>query len=437
MASASAIIPVGYKQTEVGVIPDDWDVRILSESVIHHQSGIFKDKTEYGSGINIVGVADIYDIESIDGQEFNLVNLSKSEINQYTLKENDLLYNESSLVKEGIARTVFVSKNGEGTVFAWHTRKFSVDPKRVFSPYLYFYLQSKPARRFLESVCIQTALTGINTVQYFRCPLILPSIREQQVIAEAITAFSNSVSSLEALIEKKRDIKQGTMQELLTGKTRLPGFSGKWILKTLDEIGEITGAGVDKKIIEGETPVRLVNYLDVYNRSFIYSNELNHHVTAPASKATRCCVRKGDVFFTPSSEVRDDIAVSAIAMEDILDATYSYHVVRLRIDDGWDLNFRAYAFQTKSFLDQAAVLSDGSGTRYVISLPNFRKLKVLVPAKPEQRAIGQVLSDMDAEIAALEQRLEKTKAIKQGMMQQLLTGRIRLVDPSTLGEASA
>ena len=212
-----------------------------------------------------------------------------------------------------------------------------------------------------------------------------------------------------------------------TGQTRLPGFHGEWDVKRLGDIGDICGSGVDKKSRPDEVPVRLVNYMDVYRRSFIYSADLDHSVTAQPHHARRCAVLKGDVFFTPSSETRDDIANSAIAMEDIVDAAYSYHVVRLRLSEPWDLRFRTYAFKTRAFLRQAETVCDGGGTRYVISLGKFRNLIVSVPPVPEQTAIAEVLWEMDVELAGLEQRGDKTRALKQAMMQELLTGRTRLV----------
>ncbi len=235
------------------------------------------------------------------------------------------------------------------------------------------------------------------------------------------------LGGLDRLIAKKRDLKQAAMQQLLTGQTRLPGFHGEWEVKRLGDIGEVSSAGVDKKIRQDEAPVRLVNYLDVYRKDFLYSHDLSHWVTAPAHQIRRCAVQKGDVFFTPTSETRDDIGISAVAMEDIPDAAYSYHVARLRLHAPWDLRFRAYAFKTRAFLDQAETSCDGNGTRYVISQGKFRGMTVSVPPVPEQAAIAAVLSDMDAELAALEARCDKTRALKQGMMQELLTGKTRLV----------
>ena len=255
-----------------------------------------------------------------------------------------------------------------------------------------------------------------------------PSVKEQRAIAEVLSDVDGLIQSLDALIAKKRAIKQATMQQLLTGKTRLPGFSGEWETKRLGDIGEISGAGVDKKIRPNEIMVRLVNYLDVYRKAFLYSKDLVQEVSAKQDQVRRCSVNKGDIFFTPTSEVRDDIGRSAVAMENISDGVYSYHVVRLRLNTNWDLRFRAYAFDTKDFYDQASLSCEGSGTRYVITLPKFRAITIrFPPTTEEQSAIATILSDMDAEIAALERRRDKTCAIKQGMMQQLLTGRIRLV----------
>jgi type I restriction enzyme S subunit len=282
-------------------------------------------------------------------------------------------------------------------------------------------------QKMLADYASGSTAKGIQRKKFEQLRLPLPPLPEQRAIAEALSDVDGLLGGLDRLIAKKRELKQAAMQQLLTGQTRLPGFHGEWEVKTLGEVGVISGSGVDKKCRQDETPVRLVNYMDAYRRDFIYSENLEHWVTASRDQLRRCAVQKGDVFFTPSSETRNDIANSAVAMEDIPDAAYSYHVVRLRLTEPWDLQFRTYAFKTKAFLDQAETICDGGGTRYVISQSKFRSLIVRVPPLPEQTAIAAVLSDMDAELAALEERREKTRQLKQGMMQELLTGRTRLV----------
>lgn len=217
-----------YRQTEVGVIPMDWEVRELRSLTRSHNSGIYKSQALYGQGYNIVGVSDLYGIDKVDGQSFAYVPLSEHECIKHTLRSNDLLYGESSLVREGIARTVYVTERGEGTAFAWHTRRYSVERRMLLSSYLYYYLQSRAARGHMVRQCIQTAITGINTVAYFACPILVPPIAEQEAIAAILSDMDAEVAALEAKLAKARQLKQGMMQELLTGRIRLvpPSESG-------------------------------------------------------------------------------------------------------------------------------------------------------------------------------------------------------------------
>ena len=112
--------------------PREWLTTKLGKIVESHNSGIYKKKELYGSGVNIVGVSQLYDSLFIDGQEYKKVPLDTDEIEKHTLDENDLLYGESSLVRSGIARTVCVTKNGAGTAFAWHTRRLKINQKRLY-----------------------------------------------------------------------------------------------------------------------------------------------------------------------------------------------------------------------------------------------------------------------------------------------------------------
>lgn len=161
-----------------------------------------------------------------------------------------------------------------------------------------------------------------------------------------------------------------------------------------------------------------------------FSKDLHFWATASDVKIKTCNVLQGDIFFTPSSEMPYDIALSAVAMENMNSVCYSYHIYRFRIFEDIDLQYRAYMFKSSSFYEQANVACEGSGKRYVISLSKFKDLTVYYPSdKKEQHAIATILSDMDNEIAKLEARRNKYKLIKSGMMQKLLTGQIRLVKP--------
>ncbi len=417
--------PPGYKQTEVGVIPEAWEVKTMDSLTSLMTNGFVGIATSaYVNGDDGILYIQGYNVEE-DGFDFHgikRVSRAFHARNQKScLREGDLLTIQTGDI--GVTAVVPPELVGANC----HALVISRFDKRLSEPRFYCqYFNSERGRSKFKEIETGSTMKHLNVGDMKLLLLPAPPLPEQRAIATALSDVDALLAALDRLIAKQRDLKQAAMQQLLTGQTRLPGFTGKWETKRLGEVGTISGSGVDKKLRPDETPVRLVNYMDAYRKDFVFSKDLDHWVTAPPHQLRRCAVQKGDVFFTPSSETRSDIANSAVAMEDIPDAAYSYHIVRLRLTEPWDLHFRAYAFKTRAFFDQAETICDGGGTRYVISQGKFRTMKVLVPPLPEQTAIATVLSDMDLELAALEQRRDKTRALKQGMMQELLTGRTRL-----------
>lgn len=289
-----------------------------------------------------------------------------------------------------------------------------------------FYLLLEPLAQKQEKTGATTVKhLSHNDIEQMRLPI--PPPMEQRAIAEALSDVDALIAAIDKKIAKKCLIKQGAMQQLLTGKIRLAGFSDPWVEKKIYEIGELTGSGVDKKNIAGEQSVRLVNFLDVFRKDRVFNKDLHFWTTASDVKIKTCNVLQGDIFFTPSSEMPYDIALSAVAMENMNSVCYSYHIYRFRLFEDIDLQYRAYMFKSSFFYEQANVACEGSGKRYVISLSKFNNLITYYPTdKQEQRAIATILSDMDKEIADLEACRNKYKLIKSGMMQKLLTGQIRL-----------
>lgn len=198
-----------------------------------------------------------------------------------------------------------------------------------------------------------------------------------------------------------------------------------WDRVTLGESGSLKSAGVDKKIVPGEQRVRLVNYLDAHRRTFIINSDIEHVVSACEKKVQACNAKRGDIFFTPSSETRDDIARSAVVLEDIDSAVYSYHLMRFRPDDTWDEYFKGYAFEGEPFRRQCYRLADGGGQRYVLSIKNFSRLSISKPSIEEQRRIGGFLYTIDTKIDDLIAKKAALETYKRGLMQKLFSQEIR------------
>jgi type I restriction enzyme S subunit len=354
---------------------------------------------------------------------FARVPISERERAKYTLESGDLLYGESSLVREGIARTVYVTARGAGTAFAWHTRRYSIDKEILISAYLYYYLQTQPARKHMIDQSIQTAITGINTVAYFACPVPIPPLAEQRAIARALGDVDALLGALTQLIAKKRDLKQAATQQLLTGRTRLPGFSGEWKVKRLGKIGSFSkGKGIrkDQVVADGLPCIR---YGEIYTHHNDHVRAFFSFIPSEVAKQSQR-LRKGDLLFAGSGETAEEIGKCVAFLGDA--EVYAGGDIVILSPIGQDSVYLGYLMNHASIADQKARMGQGDAVVH-ISAKHLAQLNVRLPEESEQTAIAAVLSDMDAEISVLEQRLAKTRDLKQGMMQELLTGRTRLV----------
>ena len=264
--------------------------------------------------------------------------------------------------------------------------------------------------------------------------LIAEDIEEQKRIASALSKIDAYLENTIKLIEEKERFKRGIAKKLLTCKegenipeARFKGFEDEWEIVKLGDIGTITATGVDKKINDNETPIKLLNYLDVFNRNKLYEKEISYMTTATEKQLEKCNIRKGDLFITPSSEDKKGIAKSSVAMEDFKNTVYSYHIIRVRFNKEIDLKFKSYMCDTDFFHRQAYRLCDGSGQRYFIKLDNFRNMEICIPKSiKEQEKIGGYLSLLDEEIDNLKKQKELIKEMKRGAMQKLLSGEVRL-----------
>jgi type I restriction enzyme S subunit len=196
-----------------------------------------------------------------------------------------------------------------------------------------------------------------------------------------------------------------------------------WTKKKLGDLGQFSTSSVDKKSTSDEKYVRLLNYMDVYRTNFITSSIPLQSITASDREISSFLVKKGDVFFTPSSETPDDIGHSAVVLDDLVETLQSYHLVRLRLHDpnSLDLNYRAWAFQSQYVLNQFRLFATGS-TRFTLSLGDFRDTDFIYPLeKSEQKKIAAILSSVDQVIHLSRLKITKLYYIKKATMSELLT----------------
>ena len=298
-----------------------------------------------------------------------------------------------------------------------------------FFYYLLLTLKSKMVERATGSTFLEIGRQQIASIEAAFPPLV-----EQQAIAEALSDTDSLLLALEALLAKKRALKRAAMQRLLTGRTRLPGFSGHWEARPLGTICTfLPTASNPRSELDDRGDVEYIHYGDVHAhpRSVLDCTEhsLPRIVARRVGSAAR--VRDGDLVMVDASEDMEGVGKS-VEVQEIADKTIvaGLHTILCRGDDeAWAMGFKAYLQFFPSFRSTLARLAAGTSV-YAISARQLAGIELPLPSRAEQAAIVSVLSDIDTEIRHLELRRDKARAIKQGMMQQLLTGRVRLVEPA-------
>lgn len=302
-------------------------------------------------------------------------------------------------------------------------------PNAVDVRYLCLYINGRSGQQYFEQAQIGGGQKNVNAAALKLLPIAMPSTEaEQQAIADALSDADALIASLEQLLIKKRQIKQGAMQELLTGKRRLPGFSDPWRGLRLHQLGTfLKGAGIKRdEAATGVIPC--VRYGEIYTSHSDHIRTFHSWISrSVASSATK--LQLGDLLFAGSGETKEEIG-KCVAFLDDVEAFAGGDIVILRPTSDVNSMFMGYLLNTPAVVRQKAGRGQGDAVVH-ISATALGDIRIELPPSHEQKAIAQVLSDLDTDIEALELRLTKARALKQAMAQALLTGRIRLLEPQT------
>lgn len=388
------LIPQGYKQTEMGIIPKDWKI-ISILNIAELLSGL----TYLPENISEQGLLVLRSSNIKDGNlsfEDNVYVNCIIDKNKY-VKKNDILICVRNGSSNLIGKCALVTKNYNATFGA-----FMAVLRSPIGKYLYQVFSSQIIQKQIQKNCKAT-INQITKADFknFYIPISI-NIKEQQSISEALYDTDKLIFSMQNLIDKKKAIKQGVMQELLTGKRRLPGFNGKWVKKRLGDIVEINKGSTltSSEYVYGNIPVMAggKDYAGMHNT--FNRPEMTITISASGANAGFIKIHSKKIFATDCSTIVPN-----------KDYNIYYMYYNLLINQNVIYNLQTGGAQPHVHPKDL----------YSLYIEYSTDLK-------EQQAIANVLTDMDDEIKKLEIKLQKYKNIKQGMMQELLTGRIRLLD---------
>lgn len=391
-----------YQASDFGPIPDDWSVQKLGELFSIQAGGDFDPAVS---------------------------SIHQSETHPFPIYSNALtdagLYGFSALprYKAGsvtvTARGMVGAANFRPTAFTAIGRVLVLTPTTRMDPRFFAHFINGRISFAIES----TGVPQLTAPQLATYDAVVPPIDEQKAIAEALRDIDDLIASLDALIAKKCNIKQAAMQQLLTGKTRLPGFSEAWKTKQVGEIGRfLKGSGIRRdQALSGDIPC--VRYGEIYTIHEDVIRQFESYISTDVAKsATR--LQSGDLLFAGSGETKEEIG-KCVAFVDKREAYAGGDIIILRSNWGNPV-FLGYLMNALHVVRQKANLGQGDAVVH-ISARALATITSPMPEPIEQSAIAEVLTSMDEEIVSLVAKRSKSAQLKEGMMQQLLAGKIRLV----------
>lgn len=400
-------------ETEVGPVPIDWSIVRLEEITDPERPisyGIVQTGPRIQNGVPCLRVVDIQDGKiHLD----DLITTSEEISNAYKrtkLRDGDLVVP----LRGKVGECAQVAKSLTGANLTRGVALVAVLPK-YNAAYCRQFFSSSRSRTRLNGSLNGSALqeVPIATLRSFKIA-IPPSLDEQVAIADALADADALIDSLEQLLTKKRQIKQGAMQELLTGKRRLPGFAGPWLPMKLGDIATIT---------MGRTPARLIGKYWGSGHKWLSIADLRGKVVSESKEEITAEGAQGmEVVPAGTLLMSFKLTIGRLALAGC-DLFTNEAICALR-SPTVDKELLYYALSQVDF----SLFGKQAVKGYTLNKESLRSVEVLLPTDPdEQQAIARVLSDMDTELTALESRLTKARALKQAMAQALLTGRIRLV----------
>lgn len=406
-----------FKPSEVGPVPVDWEVRKLGE-LFDFKNGYNADAKNYGRGTPVASVLDALAERPFKASSIRArVSAPPRDRESFSLKRGDLIFTRSSETLEDVGRSNVYDDEAVAMFGGFVIRgRPKTDNNSTFINLL---LKTRGHRDRVMSQGAGAQHYNIGQSGLERVLVSLPPLPEQKAVAEALSDVDGLLAAMTKLIEKKHAIKQGAMQQLLTGKKRLAGFSGKWVEKRLGECSTMFAGGTPSSNVDGyyggAIPWVSISDISIAGKYIEATSETLTEEGLNNSSA-KWYPQNTLLFAMYASIGKCCIARKRMTSSQAILGIYNFRDV--------DIEFLYYllTFRNGEFLTMGQ-----TGTQANLSKSIVEDVIIDAPTLAEQKAIAAVLSDMDAEIAALEAKRAKYESIKQGMMQELLTGKTRLV----------
>lgn len=415
-----------YKETEIGFIPEEWDVTSLSDAFQNLEAGVSVNSDKRQN-------ADFFVLKTSAISD-GLINLDEAKPvvkREYTrlkcpVKKGSIIISRMN-TPQLVGACGYVTENVKGYFLPdrlWQV--VNSKPEEYDFRWLNYLLNQHRYKNAIHAVATGTSssMKNISKERLLEIRIPRPSIEEQKIIVEAISDIETLIYDLEKLIKKKRNIFIGAMQSLLSGEIRIS--DSLWEKYVIGDIGDFySGLTGKSKDDFGKGNARYITFLNVLNNTVIDILKLESVQVNEDEYQNE--VLKGDLFFNTSSETPEEVGMCAVLMDSIRNTYLNSFCFGFRLKTKKvHALFFSYYFNSQEGRKIMRVLAQGA-TRFNLSKDYFSQTEIELPPYEDQVEIAQTLADMEGDILSLEKKCLKYKAIKQGMMEELLTGKVRLM----------
>lgn len=415
-----------YKETEIGSMPEEWDVTSLSDAFQNLEAGVSVNSDERQNADFFVlktsaisdGLINIDEAKPVVKKEYARL--------KCPVKKGSIIISRMN-TPQLVGACGYVAEDAKGYFLPdrlWQV--VNSKPEKYDFRWLNYLLNQYRYKNAIHAVATGTSnsMKNISKERLLEIRIPRPSIEEQKFIVEAISDIETLIYDLEKLIKKKRNIFTGTMQSLLSGKIRIS--DSLWEKYVIGDIGDFySGLTGKSKDDFGKGNARYITFLNVLNNTVIDTSKLESVQVNEDEYQNE--VLKGDLFFNTSSETPEEVGMCAVLMDSIRNTYLNSFCFGFRLKTKKvHALFFSYYFNSQEGRKIMRVLAQGA-TRFNISKEYFSQTEIELPPYEDQVEIAQTLADMEGDILSLEKKCLKYKAMKQGMMEELLTGKVRLM----------
>ena len=404
-----------------GPLPKGWREVQLGE-FMEFKNGLNTRKENYGSGVKFVNVMDVFSHNYLYANDIiGSVQVTKKQLVDYSVKYGDVLFNRTSETIEEIAMSsVYLDK--KEIIFGGFVIRGRPKSNILIPEYSAYCFQAHTVRRELIRRGQGAVRANIGQKDLSKIPMVIPPINEQKAIASLLEKWDTTIEKTEALIEAKEKRFKWLLKTLISDQQDNP----EWQQVKLVDACEVIVSPVDKKTVDGELPVKLCNYTDVYYNNAIDSKINFMAATAKPREIEKFSLVTDDVIITKDSETPDDIGVPAYVKETVDDLLCGYHLTILRPKKQTIGKYVCYALTSPRVKHDFYRFANGI-TRFGLTTESYQKIKIPLPLLPTNKnGLPTYLIPPKQEVEFLKQLTEQYRTQKRGLMQKLLTGKWRI-----------